>query len=110
VQEIVTSIPFALLATVTLSVFLYLLGGRISAKAEPSTGKLAQYACGEELPSQKLQVNLQTFFVYAVYFLIFDILAFMLATSLASPGLLPAIYTLVLLFAVVMLLPLTGRK
>lgn len=109
-QGIVTSIPFALLATVTLSVFLYLLGGRISAKAEPSTGKLAQYACGEELPSQKLQVNLQTFFVYAVYFMIFDILAFMLASSLASPGLLPAIYTLVLLFAVVMLLPLTGRK
>ena len=109
-QEVLTSIPFALLATVTLSVLLYLLGGRISAKAKPSTGKLAQYACGEELSSQKLQVNLQTFFVYAVYFLIFDILAFMLATSLASPGLLPAMYTLVLLFAVVMLLPLTGRK
>lgn len=110
VQEILTSIPFGFFIAVLLAVFLYWWGGRISAKGRPSDGKLASYACGEELPAEKLQVNLQTFFVYAVYFMIFDILAFMLATSLTSPGILPAAYALVLLLAVAMLLPLIGRR
>lgn len=105
-----TSIPFAFLITLLLAVFLYWCGGKISAKAEPIEGKLASYACGEELPAERVQVNLQRFFVYAVYFMIFDILAFMLATSLSNPGMLPSIYAVVLLLAVVMLLPLVGRR
>lgn len=109
-QEIITSIPFAFLIALFLVAVLYWWGGRISAKASPVEGKLASYACGEELPAEKIQVNLQRFFAYCVYFMIFDILAFMLATSLSSPGLLPATFAFILLLAVVMLLPLVGRR
>jgi len=109
-QEILLSIPFGLFIAVLLAASLYWWGGRISAKGRPSDAKIASYACGEELPSEKLQVNLQRFFVYAVYFMIFDILAFMLATSLASPGRLPAAYALVLFLAIAMLLPLVRQK
>ncbi|MCD6504720.1 NADH-quinone oxidoreductase subunit A, partial [Candidatus Bathyarchaeota archaeon] len=48
-----------------------------------SAGKSAPYACGEDLPAEELKVNLERFFVFAVYFLIFDVLAFILATSFA---------------------------
>ncbi len=109
VQDIVTSVPFGFVVAVLLGLCLYWLGGKISAKGKPSDGKLASYACGEELPAEKVQVNLQTFFVYAVYFVIFDILAFMLATSLTSPGILPAAYALIMLLAVALLLPLIRR-
>jgi len=110
VQEIVTSVPFVFLIAVIIAVALYRWGGRISAKAPPIEGKLASYACGEELSAEKIQVDLQRFFAYCVYFMIFDILAFMLATSLSSPGLLPATFAFILLLAVVMLLPLVGRR
>lgn len=109
-QEIFASLPFAFFVAVLLALCLYWWGGKISAKGKPSEGKLASYACGEDLPAEKLQVNLQNFFVYAVYFMIFDILAFMLATSLRNPGILPAAYALVLLLAVVMLMPLARRR
>jgi len=110
VQEIFASLPFAFVVALLLAAFLYWCGGKISAKGKPSEGKFASYACGEDLPAEKLQVNLQTFFVYAVYFMIFDILAFMLATSLMTPGVLPAAFALILLLAIVMLMPLTRRK
>jgi len=81
----------------------------IGAKGEKTEGKVAPYACGEDLLPLKLQVNAERFLIYAVYFLVFDILAFILATSLNTPGPFPAIYALIVLMAVVILLPLLRR-
>ena len=108
-EAVLTSLPMVLAISVLLVVILYWWGGRISAKGEPSTGKLIPYACGEEPPVGETQSSVQKFFIYAVYFMVFDILAFMLATSLGSPGLIAATYAIVILLAIVMLLPLLGR-
>jgi NADH:ubiquinone oxidoreductase subunit 3 (subunit A) len=109
-QELFTSLPFVFMVSLATALLLYMCGGRISPKGSENLGKLSQYACGENLPAEKLQVNVEHFFIYAVYFLVFDILAFMLATSLGSPGLMPSLYATITLLAVVLLLPLLGRR
>jgi NADH:ubiquinone oxidoreductase subunit 3 (subunit A) len=85
---------------------IYWLGGKISARARQGStgGKTAPYACGEDLPAEELKFDMDRFFIFAVYFLIFDVFAFILATSFNSLGLIPVAYTLVVLMAVLMLL------
>lgn len=95
---------------------IYVVGGRISPKGGSNRNKLLSYACGEKFPSVKLQFNLESFFIYAMYFLVFDVLAFVLATSLGilaseapiSLLLNPIIYVVVV-FAAIWLLP-PGRR
>jgi NADH:ubiquinone oxidoreductase subunit 3 (subunit A) len=106
VANIITSLPFVLFISLVIALVIYWIGGRIAPKGAKTKGKLAPYACGEDFPAEKLQLNVESFFVYAVYFMIFDILAFILATSFMNPGIIPAFYAIVTLLAVVVLLPL----
>jgi NADH:ubiquinone oxidoreductase subunit 3 (subunit A) len=95
---------------VFVTLFIYWLGGKLSPKTGQSTaaGKTAPYACGEDLPSGELRIDLDRFFIFAVYFLVFDVVAFTLTTSFNSLGLIPITYTLIVLMAVLMLLAM-GR-
>jgi len=107
--DLIASLPFVFIVSVFVGLIIYLVGWIVGAKGEKTAGKVAPYACGEDLPSRKFQVNVEEFLIYAVYFLIFDILAFTLATSLRTPGYFPIVYTLVVLMAVVILIPLRRR-
>ena len=107
--DLLISLPFIFFLCLVVGLILYLVGGRVGAKGEKSADKVAPYACGEDLPPRKLQVDVERFLIYAVYFLIFDILAFILATSLSTPGYFPAVYASIVLMAVVILLPLWRR-
>jgi len=98
--------PVVFALAICVAVIIYWIGGVISIKGKKEPNKLTMYACGEELPARKLQVNVQRFFIYAVYFLIFDVLAFNLATSLEDTGIFPALYAIVVLLAILILLPL----
>jgi NADH:ubiquinone oxidoreductase subunit 3 (subunit A) len=104
------SLPFIFFLSLLIGLFLYLIGRRVGASGEESTNKFSPYACGEDLPARKLQVDVEKFLIYAVYFLIFDILAFILATSLVTPGIFPVMYAAVVLMAVLILLPLWRRE
>ncbi len=103
------SLPFIFFLSLLIGLIFYLVGRIIGAKGKETTDKVAPYACGEDLPARKLQVDVESFLVYAVYFLIFDILAFILATSLNTQGVFPAVYAVIVLMAVVILLPLQRR-
>ena len=96
---------------VIVMLLIYWLGGKISAKTEQGSaaGKTAPYACGEDLPSEELKVDLDRFFIFAVYFLVFDVFAFILATSFNSLGLVPVVYALIVLMAVLLLLAVRRR-
>lgn len=61
------------------------IGNEVGAKSPDTFGKLAPYACGEPVPATKVRMNVENFFVYAVYFMIFDVLGFVLATTVAKP-------------------------
>ena len=110
-SDLLISLPVVFLLSLVAGLIFYLVGGIVSAKGEKTVGKVAPYACGEDLPPRKFQVNIEEFLIYAVYFLIFDILAFTLATSLSMPppSYFPVIYTLIVLMAVVILMPLRRR-
>ena len=105
-QDVIASLPIAFLTALVVSLIFYWIGGKIAPKGKKTADKLSTYACGEEFPAEKLQLNIQRFFIYAVYFMIFDILAFILATSFMSPGVVPALYAVITLSAVMLLLPL----
>ena len=85
--------------SILLGVILYLIGTALAPRVRRTTDKLAPYACGEDLPAEKLQVNAEEFFIYATYFLIFDVVAFTLATSLGKPGFFPILFTAIVLVA-----------
>ena len=85
-----------------LTILIYLLGGRYSAKGGRSEGKLSPYSCGEDLPYEgELRVNLERFFIYTVYFLIFDVVAFMLIISFKTSPIHAITYALINLLSII---------
>lgn len=80
---------------------MYWIGKRI-APSNPTKEKTTTYACGENLPAVKAQFHSQLL-RYAVYFTIFDIVAFILATSMGVLGWVPIIYLLIAFVAILIL-------
>jgi len=78
---------FVVIVAFSLIVALIVLavGRDLAAKGRDTPGKFAPYACGEDLPPERVMVDVEEFFIYAVYFMIFDILGFILATTIARP-------------------------
>lgn len=98
---------FALLLVLAVAVALIILGigNDVAPKGEDTPGKLAPYACGEDFPPIRVRMNLENFFIYAVYFMIFDVLGFVMLTTLARPAnmLLPLLYSGASLLSIVVL-------
>jgi len=72
--------------SIAIAIYIFAIGNEIAPKGEKTPGKLALYACGEDLPFMSVRVNVENFFIYAVYFMIFDILGFVMATTVAGPN------------------------
>ncbi|NIR86772.1 NAD(P)H-quinone oxidoreductase subunit 3 [Candidatus Bathyarchaeota archaeon] len=109
----ILSLPFIFLSALLISSFLYLVGSKIAPKVKGtkgSSGKLAPYACGEDMPARKFQVNIRRFFLYVTYFMIFDILAFMLALSFSSRGIYPILFSAIIALSLLAAIAVTRRK
>ena len=63
-----------------IALYLFLGRFKVPTSKEPS-GKITPYASDEDLPPVKVQFYPQNFF-YAVYFTIFNVTAFIVATSI----------------------------
>ena len=109
ISEIPFILPLVFGVSLIAAVIIYLIGGKISAKGSKNVpGKTAPYACGEDTPLEEVKVGLERFLTFAVYFLIFDIFAFVMVTSFYTVGLMPIVYSLIVLMSVAMLI--FGRK
>ncbi len=84
--EGLTGFAVILVVAVAIALIIMAIGNDIAPKSPDTPGKLAPYACGEDVTPTKVRVNVENFFVYAVYFMIFDVLGFVLATTLARPA------------------------
>ena len=105
ISEIPLILPLVFGVSLVVALTIYLIGGKISAKGSQNvSGKTAPYACGEEAPIEEVKVGLERFLTFAVYFLIFDIFAFVMVTSFYTIGLMPIAYSLIVLMAVAMLI------
>lgn len=109
--DLIFSLPFIFAVALTLSVLLYLIGFKIAPKVKETAEKLAPYACGEDLPAEKFQMNIRRFYLYVTYFMVFDISAFMLALSFGSRGFYPTLFIILIMFSLLMLIPIgRGRE
>ena len=103
ISDIPLVLPLVFGISLLVAFMIYLVGGKISPKSMNSPGKNAPYACGENEALPEVKVGLERFLSFAVYFLIFDIFAFVMVTAFYTLGLMPMIYALVVLMAVAML-------
>lgn len=98
-------------SSLLIALIIYWIGGKISVKPKKvSKEKEISYACGENPPDVKeVRINLERFFLFTVYFLIFDVFAFLIAISWFAPWIYPVIYSVIVLLAVSALLIARGQ-
>lgn len=103
--EGLTGFTLVLAIAVVVALVILAIGNDLAPKSPDTPGKLAPYACGEDVPPTKVRMNVENFFVYAVYFMIFDVLGFVLATTLYRPAnvMLPLAYAAASLVSIVIL-------
>ena len=78
---------------------LLLLGRSLAPPARQTGAAVESYACGEpSFLGGKVQFHLQLF-NYALYFMLFDIIGFMLFLSWSNPGIVVTVYLLIALVA-----------
>jgi NADH:ubiquinone oxidoreductase subunit 3 (subunit A) len=70
---------------------LYRFGDVLAPKLSDKGAKLAQYACGEDIPAKKFQIEYRMFFCAALFFTIMHVAALVIATVPASSVMLAAI-------------------
>lgn len=105
ISEIPFILPLVFGVSLVLVLIIYVIGGKISAKSSKNEpGKTASYACGEDIAVEEVKIDLERFLTFAVYFLIFDVFAFVTVTSFYTTGLMPIAYALIVLMAVAMLI------
>lgn len=107
--ESMFSLPFIFFLALSIGAVLYLIGSAIAPKSEKTADKLAPYACGEDMPGRKFQVDLERFFLYVTYFMIFDISAFMLALSFTKRGVYPILFSIVIALSLLTIIPIIRR-
>jgi len=96
-------LPLVFGVSLIAALIIYFIGSKISAKGKQTEGKTTGYSCGENGPVREVKMDLERFLTYAVYFLIFDVLAFVTMTSFYAKDYLPVMYSLIVLVAVGML-------
>ncbi len=109
-MDLVLTVPLVFGISFLTGVLIYLTGSKVSARFPRKTQLgFTPFACGESFPASKLQVNLDNFFLYLAFFLIFDVAAFLLVLSYENPGFYPIIFCLVIILNISTLLPLWRR-
>lgn len=107
------SLPFIFVFSLLIACFLYTAGSWISPKTKKMnkrTGKLEPYACGENMPARKLQMNIQRFFLYVTLFMVFDISAFVFVLSFNVGAFFPILFVIIIASSLLTIIPVIGRE
>ncbi|MEM4602305.1 MAG: NADH-quinone oxidoreductase subunit A [Candidatus Nezhaarchaeales archaeon] len=85
-----------------VSALTYAWGAKIAPKPKPNPDKLKPYACGEDVPAEIVPVTIHLI-NFATLFLVFDVLALIIAFAILSPIMLTQTSFLVTIYALVAL-------
>jgi len=97
--DLILGFALVLILSLIFAGVIILLGRSVAPKARTTGAAVESYACGESaFEGGKIQFNLPLF-NYALYFLFFESLGFILFLSWQSPGLVVITYLLVTLVA-----------
>ncbi len=102
--DFLISPPVAFLVFLLVGCLLALLGSKMAPKLKREGGKLATYACGEDLPGVKLQFGYRLFFFIALFFTIMHVAALVIATAPGGKIIFFGIIYLVMIFLSIMAL------
>ena len=102
--DFLISPPVAFLIFLAIAFLVYALGSRLAPKLKKEGGKLATYACGEDLPGVKLQFGYRLFFFIALFFTMMHVAALVIATLPGGKIVFFGIIYLVMIFLSIMAL------
>ncbi|HOW85978.1 MAG TPA: hypothetical protein P5119_02330 [Candidatus Aminicenantes bacterium] len=77
---ILLSPPLAFFVFLAAALGLYALGRGMAPKLTKTGGKLAAYACGENIPAAKVQFGYRLFFFIALFFTMMHVAVLVIAT------------------------------
>jgi len=98
-MELIQGLILVIVMSLLFAGVLLLLGKAYAPKARRSGAAVEAYACGEPaFLGGKIQFHLH-FFNYALYFMLFDIIGFLLFLSWSNPGIVVVVYLLIVLIA-----------
>lgn len=72
--------PVAFVIFLLVGMLLMFLGSKMAAQGRAYTGKGTPYACGEDVPANKVQPDYASFFPFALFFTIIHVTALIMAT------------------------------
>ena len=101
---ILLSPPVAFVIFLGFAFLLYGLGKKMGPKLNKVGGKLATYACGENIPGAKVQFGYRLFFFIALFFTMMHVAALVIATVPSGKIVFFAIMYLAMIFLSVMAL------
>jgi len=102
--NVLLSPPVAFLIFLGFAGLVYAFGKALGPKLTKVGGKLATYACGEDIPGVKVQFGYRLFFFVALFFTIMHVAALVIATVPAGRIALFALFYLVIIFLSVLAL------
>ncbi|TFF95538.1 hypothetical protein EU546_03120 [Candidatus Thorarchaeota archaeon] len=98
-MDVVVGMALVIFLSLLFAGVLLLIGRSVAPKARQTGGAVDSYACGEpSFLGGKVQFNLELF-NYALYFMLFDIIGFILFLSWANTGLIVIAYLAIALVA-----------
>jgi NADH-quinone oxidoreductase subunit A len=104
VYDILLSPPIAFVIFLVFFYILYMLGGLVAPKVKKEGGKLATYACGEDVPGSKIQFGYRLFFFIALFFTMMHVAALVVATLPRGPLVFLGVFYLGMIFLSVLAL------
>ncbi len=78
--EFIASPPVAFIIFLAVGGWINFSGSWLAEKGKKSAGKKTQYACGEDVPAQRVQPDYNEFFPFALFFSIIHVTALIMAT------------------------------
>jgi NADH:ubiquinone oxidoreductase subunit 3 (subunit A) len=98
-MELAVGFILVIFLSFAFAVAIWLIGRSVAPKARTTGGAVDSYTCGEPaFLGGKVQFNLELF-NFAMYFMLFDIVGFILFLSWANPGIVVIAYLLIALVA-----------
>jgi NADH-quinone oxidoreductase subunit A len=103
--EFLLSPPVVFLLFLAAAFLLYALGKAMAPGPNRTPGKLSTYACGEDIPGEKVQFGFRLFYTFALFFTIMHVAALVIATiPIGKIAFLALIYLLMIFLAIVALI------
>ncbi len=108
--EFLISPPVAFIFLLAIAFLLYPIGRAMAPKVKKTPGKLSTYACGEDIPGEKVQFGFRLFYTFALFFTIMHVAALVIATiPIGKIAYLGIIYLLMIFLAIAALITRSGN-